>query len=267
MDQFSDFATLAREAVLAASPIVSDAVRAAERPADVKMDGSLVTQTDLASQEAIAAVLHAATPQFGFYAEETAPSARTLSDFNWIVDPLDGTHNFHFGFPMFAIQVALEHRGHVVAAAMSLPMENLILHAWRGGGSYANGRRISVSKRQMSGALMLVEPRWTQPDFDTLRCFKGNVRAIRVVSSSCISLAYIALGRADLLVDWDDKPWDLAAGTLLVEEAGGRVTDLQGGPFRVYDPRCLASNGVDHDDFIKRVVASRAFEFLNSTPS
>lgn len=262
MNPFQEFAQLAERAARSAATIVEAAARGETRDALSKADGSLVTATDFASQRRIEEILRAATPGFGFYAEEEDLARRTRGDYTWIVDPLDGTHNFHFGFPLFAIQVALEHRGEIVAAAMALPMEGLVLHAWRGGGSYANGRRLRTSQRPIPDSLMLIEPRWAEADLAVVRHFREQVRGIRVISASCVSLAYLALGRADLLVDWDDKPWDLAAGTLLVEEAGGTVTDLEGGPFRVFDPKCLASNGQDHARFVAEIIASGAFAAL-----
>lgn len=258
------YAQLAARAVRSANMIVTAALLGRDRKAQHKTDGSLVTATDFASQRAIESVLRDATPNFGFYAEEDEIAPRSRAEYTWIVDPLDGTHNFHFGFPMFAIQVALEHCGVVVAAAMSLPMENIVLHGWRGGGSYANGQRLNVSQRAMADGLMLIEPRWGEVDIATVLHFKDRVRGIRVISSSCVSLAYVAMGRADMLVDWDDKPWDLAAGTLLVEEAGGVVTNLEGGAFRVFEPRCLATNGEDHNVFVQEVAASRAFANLSN---
>lgn len=256
------YASLAREAAAAAADLVGQAFRVHDREAEQKADGSFVTKTDLASQAIIASVLMAATPDFGFYAEEATAAERTRSDYTWIVDPIDGTHNFHYGVPLFAVQIALEHRGQVVAAAMALPAEDLILDAWRGGGAYANGERLAVSSRAMGEGLLLLETRWSDADLVIARAFKDKTHDLRVIASSCASLAYIALGRADMLVDWDDKPWDLAGGALLVEEAGGVVTDLNGGPFRVYDPKCLASNGVDHAGFVRDVVATNAFTNL-----
>lgn len=261
------FAIIAKEAASAASALIMEAFQNPSRTANEKSDGSYVTATDCAVQAAIIEILMKATPDFGLYAEESDAADRVRKDYTWIVDPVDGTHNFHYGIPCFASQIALEHNGRVVAAAMALPAEGLILHSWRGGGSYANGERLKVSNRPMRKGVLLLETRWSDADLQVAKAFRGEAHDIRVISSSCASLAYIALGRADMLIDWDDKPWDLAAGTLLVDEAGGATTDLSGGAFNVYEPRCIATNGVCHPDVLARVTASGAFSHLTNNLS
>jgi myo-inositol-1(or 4)-monophosphatase len=245
----SSHLSIAKEAVAEATRIVLRAHRLQEFEASRKSDNSYVTRADLASEQAIVEVLRRATPNFGIYAEEGSRT-RTDREYAWIVDPLDGTHNFHHGLPTFAIQVALEHQGHILVAVISLPLEGLVLHASRGCGCYANDAPVRVSSRRLEDSLLLLETSWDSLDLRLLSACAPAVHDIRVLGSACTSMANVALGRADFVIDRVDQPWDLAAGSLLIEEAGGKVTNLRGGPFAVYAPECLASNGHDHEQML-----------------
>lgn len=264
MIDYAHFARVARTAVEAAAAPVSDAFRSKSLNATRKGDGTFVTDADIVAQQAIEAVLREATPDFGLFAEETPPASRMRAEYTWIVDPIDGTANFMHGVPLFAIQVALERDNEIVAAAMALPAENLILTAAVGQGCTSNDRVVKVSGPRVFGnGILLLESRWSEIDFKVARAFRDEVREIRTIASSGVSLAYVALGRAEMLVDWDDHPWDLAAGTLFVREAGGRITSLDGSEFQVFSPKCLASNGHVHDELVKRVGRSNAFRSMS----
>ncbi len=266
MTDYTTFANLAQDAVAAAAGLVAEAFRGPGLPRIRKDDGTYVTDADIAAQATIEAILRSATPDFGLYAEETVESERSCDQFTWIVDPIDGTSNFMNGVPLFAVQAALEHRGEVVAAALALPAEDIILVEAKGAGCMANGRKVAVSDRREFGAgIAIIESRWSETDFDIARALRNDVREIRTIASSGVSLAYVAMGRADMLVDWDDHPWDVAPGALLVTEAGGTITNLEGGDFAVYEPKCLASNGHLHEQLVQHIGDTNVFTTTNNT--
>lgn len=249
-DTYSSYLAIAKEAAQEASALVLRSFRTSDRSATEKADKTLVTETDTASERAIVEVLNRHTPTFGIYAEEEATGKRGRKEYTWIIDPLDGTHNFHFGVPYFAVQIALEHKGKIVTAVTALPTEGIILTAIEGHGCFANDQRVHVSKRPLKEGLLLMETYWDATDRKILDAFALEAHGMSVLNSASSSIAYIAMGRADVFIDRVDKPWDTAAGCLLVQEAGGKVTNLQGKPFDVYESQCVASNGVDHDRVI-----------------
>jgi len=212
----------------------------------------LVTEVDRACEDAILDVLRSRFPDHDVVAEETA-SARTGSRHVWFVDPLDGTTNFAHGYPFFCASVALAVDGTVVAAAIHDPLRDELFSAERGSGAHLNGRRLAVSGAGdlLSSMLVTGFPYDLRDDVEgALRLFRrfiAEARAIRRDGAAALDLAYLAAGRIDGFWEEKLKPWDMMAGKLLVEEAGGRVTRFDGSPTLARADEVLASNGRIHD--------------------
>jgi myo-inositol-1(or 4)-monophosphatase len=207
-----------------------------------------VTAADEACERAIRRVLGRGFPRIGFLGEEG--TAVEGPDGRWIVDPLDGTIAFIAGLPSFAVSIALERRGRVEAGVLLFPRLGELFVAERGRGAWLDGRRIRVSaNRTLAGSIVSL---WHSGDVWSDRPMRERIarigRAVRAVAmhGACFSLAYVAAGRLDGYWERDAHPWDVAAGALLVLEAGGRVTDGAGGRFAVDKPTIIASNGRVH---------------------
>jgi len=195
-----------------------------------------VTEVDKAAEDAIIATLRAAYPTHSFLAEESA-SARTAgaSEYVWIIDPLDGTTNFIHGFPQYAVSIALEHRGQLTQAVVYDPTSNELFTATRGRGAFLNDRRLRVSRRtRMDEALVgtgLPFRQIGQLDHYLLgmRRVVEETAGVRRAGAAALDLAYVAAGRLDAFWEYGLAPWDIAAGALLVIEAGGLISDAAGG--------------------------------------
>ena len=211
----------------------------------------LVTEVDRASERIIHRAVAAAFPDHGFRGEErtrTNPEA----PYQWIVDPLDGTTNFVHGVPCFAVSIGLLHHGRPVAGVIYDPMRRELFTAVKGRGAQLNGRRIHVSKARtledslMSTGFSLRFREQPQPSLDQFEAFQLRCHAVRRAGSTAISLAYIAAGRQDGFYEHDLWPWDIAAGLVLVTEAGGRISDFRGGPVSLERCQLVASNALIH---------------------
>jgi myo-inositol-1(or 4)-monophosphatase len=209
----------------------------------------LVTLFDRLSQDMIFRRLSAAFPDHGFLAEEGL-SRQGASDLRWIFDPLDGTTNFAHTFPVFCVSIALEKAGSVILGVVYDPTRDELFEAVRGQGARLNGRPIRVSGIAELGKALLA----TGFPYDVRTSRVNNVRefgdfvvraqAIRRGGSAALDLCYVACGRFDGFWELKLKPWDVAAGALIVEEAGGTVSDFDGGPFDPFVERALACNGL-----------------------
>lgn len=220
----------------------------------------IVTEADRMSEEIILSAIARVYPLHDVLTEESV-GISSGSDFRWIVDPLDGTTNYAHGYPVFCVSLALEHRGEVVLGVVYNPIMGEVFTAIRGNGAHLNGERIAVSKtRDLSRCLLA-----TGFPYD-IRSSRNNnlnyfiamatrVQAIRRAGSAALDLAYVAAGRFDGFWELKLKPWDMAAGCLLVSEGGGAVTDLAGGPFHLDVPGVLATNGLIHQAMIDALSA------------
>lgn len=211
----------------------------------------LVTEADLASEQAIVALLRERHPDHDILAEEG--NSRCLgADQRWIVDPLDGTTNFAHGFPWFAVSIALEVRGEVVLGAVLNPHNRELFVAERGQGATLNGRTLRVSTTaELDRALLATGFAYdhkSNPANNYLQFerFQRVAQAVRRAGVASLDLACVAAGRFDGFWELKLKPWDVAAGVLLVEEAGGRVSDYAGLPMPLDKGEILASNGRLH---------------------
>lgn len=193
-----------------------------------------VSEVDMACERTIIDILREAYPTHQILAEETGVTGPEKSAFQWIIDPLDGTTNFLHGFPQYAISIALKRENEVIEAVVADPVANEVFTATRGVGAFVNGRRLRVSKRsQMAEALVGTGfPFRRTDDYDAfLKVFKEvaqSTSGLRRAGAASLDLAYVAAGRLDAFWEANLKSWDMAAGSLLVLEAGGLVTDFKG---------------------------------------
>mgnify|MGYP000477654363 FL=1 len=215
----------------------------------------LVTEADLLSESFITKRIAAHYPRHAILAEESGHQAGD-SEYRWLIDPLDGTTNYAHGYPFFCVTLALEYRGEIVLGVAYDPLREELFVAERGAGATLNGRPIHVSRTEtLAKGLLATGFPYTirsQPD-ESLAYFGRFVKtaqAIRRDGSAVLDLCYLACGRFDGFWELGLKPWDMAAGALMVEEAGGRVTRFDGSRFRLYEPEILASNGLIHDEMI-----------------
>ena len=239
----------AQEAAQAAGVLLR---RHAGRPRQVRHKGQfidLVTEVDRASEQLIHRHIRRRFPDHAFLGEEHTQDESRHAPYRWIVDPIDGTTNFVHGVPIFAVSIGVEERGRLVAGIVYDPMRREAFTAVAGGGARLNGRPMRVSRvRRLQDALLGTgfSPRFRQdpaPFLARFVDFQCVSHAVRRTGSAATSLAYVAAGRLDGFWESDVHPWDIAAGLLLVREAGGRVTDYRGRPATADTPHILASNG------------------------
>lgn len=215
-----------------------------------KGPSDLVTEADLASQQAIRGVLLAAFPKHDVLGEEDTQIVARSSDYRWVIDPLDGTTNYVHKVPHYCVSVALEHAGQVLAGCIFDPVSRECYTAAAGTGAYLNGKPLKSSMTtQMSQALIAVGfPAKVQPDsreITDLNKILVACQAVRRTGSAALNLAYIASGRFDAFWARETKAWDVAAGILLIQEAGGIITNFVGGPCSLEKPRYIATGSAE----------------------
>jgi myo-inositol-1(or 4)-monophosphatase len=238
---------------------------------EYKGDVDLVTVADRTVEKLIRGRLGEAFPEHGIYGEE-GTRERLGAEFRWYVDPLDGTTNFAHGFPQFCVSLGLEQRqaqsqarqpegigpgqdGTLVAAVIYDPMRDELFTAELGRGARLNGKPMRVSRTpELSEALVATgfpsHKRHVSPNIHFYQEFTLRSHGVRRAGSAALDLAYVACGRLDAFWEFNLNPWDTAAGILLVMEAGGRVTDFAGGPFRLDSREVLVSNGLIHGELV-----------------
>lgn len=224
------------------------------KPRNIRLKGriDLLTETDLAVEALLKERLKDVVPDATFMAEESATS-REPRGTCWIIDPIDGTTNFAHSLPFVATSVGLWHEGRVELGIVNAPVLGECFWAVRGGGAFCNGDPLSVSDRAPLEQAVVATgfPYTIQEDVDTvlarLRKALVTTRGVRRCGAAAIDLAFVASGRFDAFYEADLKPWDTAAGWLLVQEAGGRVTGFDGAPYDFTNEGILASNGRVHE--------------------
>jgi myo-inositol-1(or 4)-monophosphatase len=234
----------------------------APRTVDVKGSPiNLVTEIDRQAEALIVETIHARFPHHAVLGEEGG--ARGEGSHRWIIDPIDGTTNFVHGLPLFSVSIGLEVDGRLEIGVVYDPARDECFVAERGAGAYLGDRRLAVSATASLGASLLAtgfpyDVRDT-PDNNLAEyaAFTRRNRSVRELGSAALTLAAVAAGRLDGYWELVLGPWDVAAGWLLVEEAGGRVTDLSGGPLDLAAPRVVASNGRIHDEMLSVLATVR----------
>jgi len=230
---------------------------------EYKGDVDLVTVADRTVEKLIRTRLGEVFPEHGIYGEE-GTRERLDGEFRWYVDPLDGTTNFAHGFPQFCVSMGLEQRGAglkddedgaLVAAVIYDPMRDELYEAERGKGATLNGKAIAVSKiATLAEALVATgfpsRKRHQNPNIHFYHEITLRSHGVRRAGSAALDLAYVAAGRLEGFWEFNLNPWDTAAGILLVEEAGGRVTNFEGGRFRLNSEETLVSNGLIHEELV-----------------
>jgi myo-inositol-1(or 4)-monophosphatase len=232
------------------------------QPHEVRFKGTIdmVTEADRAAEDLIADRLRTLCPEHDLLCEEGSVGATLGAAYRWVVDPLDGTTNFAHGLPTFAVSIALEDAGVPVVGIVYDPMREELFAARKGAGATLNGKPIVVSAVEELIASILVTG--FSYDFarraqqaEVWRDFLTRVQAIRQTGSAALNLCYIAAGRLDGYWERGLSPWDVAAGAVIVTEAGGTVTDMGGGSFRADDRQILASNGKLHGKLLEVIGA------------
>jgi len=231
-------------------PFVNMGIRAARRAGDVifrslnrlesievyqKSRNDFVSEVDRMAETEIMSIISAAYPDHGFLAEESGLTPGKMDDYVWIIDPLDGTTNFLHGFPQFCVSIACAYRGRTEHAIIYDPIRQELFTCSRGAGAMLDDRRIRVSKaRGLEGTLIATgfpfraNTEWMDEYLQMLKVVMESTAGVRRPGSAALDLAWLAAGRTDAYFEMGLSPWDTAAGALLVEEAGGRVSRLNG---------------------------------------
>jgi myo-inositol-1(or 4)-monophosphatase len=222
----------------------------------------LVTEADREAEAAAIAVLQRAFPAHAILAEESGASA-SASEHRWIIDPLDGTTNFAHGYPQFCVSIAYERRGKLQAAVIFDALRREMFVARRGGGAKLNGKAIHVTRTpKLESALLITGFPYDRRERRRFylafwEAFMICTHGVRRTGSAALDLAWVACGRSDGFWEFGLKPWDVAAGTLLVEEAGGHVSNMDGSALDLAGAQIVASNGRLHQEIIERLAATR----------
>ncbi|XP_028759280.1 phosphatase IMPL1, chloroplastic [Neltuma alba] len=253
-----------KSAAQTGAEVVMDAVN---KPRNITYKGltDLVTETDKTSEAAILQVVKKHFKDHLILGEEGGVIGDSASDYLWCIDPLDGTTNFAHGYPSFAVSVGVLYRGNPAAAAVvefvGGPMcwNTRTFSAAAGGGAFCNGQRIHVSTNDQVERSLLVtgfgydhDDAWST-NIELFKEFTDVSRGVRRLGAAAVDMCHVALGIVEAYWEYRLKPWDMAAGVLMVEEAGGRVTRMDGGQFCVFDRSVLVSNGVIHTKLLEKI--------------
>ncbi len=223
---------------------------------ELKGDFDLVTAADRASEKLVIERLHQHFPTHSIVAEESGGHAGESAEYCWYVDPLDGTTNFAHGFPTYNVTLALEKAGEIVAGVIFDPERGEMFACERGSGSQLNGQPIHVSRVAKIDETLVATgfpSRKRHRDINVHFYYQLAMitHGVRRAGAAALDLAYVASGRLDAYWEFGLNPWDMAAGILLVTEAGGRCSDMQGGPAHVRGPHLLADNGAVHQAMLE----------------
>jgi myo-inositol-1(or 4)-monophosphatase len=246
-------------AILAAREAGSVLLDNLKKPRRTRVKGlrDIVTDADVKAQQAIIEIIHARFPNHDILSEESDPGSKDQAavkggPYTWIVDPLDGTTNYSRRLPCFCTSIALSHQGEVILGVVYDPLRDYLFQAERGKGAYLNGESLRVSQVE-SPADALVGLDWARAQAERevitqlVARMALQVRTLRTLGAAALGLCYVAAGWLDVYFHFSLRPWDAAAGALIVQEAGGSASDFTGHPWHIHSKRCLASNGLLHD--------------------
>ena len=236
---------------------------------EYKGEADLVTIADRKSEALIRERIRARWPGHDVMGEEEG-LRDTGSEYRWYVDPLDGTTNFAHGFPVFCVSMGLQHKNEMIAGVCFDPARNELFSAEKGKGAHLNGEPIHVSKasrltESLVGTGFPSYKRHKNPNIHFYHQITLRTHGVRRAGSAALDLCYVAAGRLDGFWEFNLNPWDTAAGVLVVEEAGGRVSDFRGGAFQLNSRETLASNGLIHEPLLhefQEIFAGRGLEPL-----
>jgi myo-inositol-1(or 4)-monophosphatase len=243
---------MAAAALKAARGLIRDFGEVEQLQVSIKGPGDFVSAADLKAERTLKAELSRARPGYGTLFEEGGAGEGSDQRHRWIVDPLDGTTNFLHGIPHFAISIGLERDGEIVAGVVYEPTRDELYWAEKGAGAFLNDRRLRVSARRQLGEALIGTglPFRDRPGqaayLATLAAVMPSTAGVRRFGSAALDLAYVAAGRLDGFWEYGLSPWDIAAGMLLVREAGGFVSDLSGGHAMMASGDILAANNHLH---------------------
>jgi myo-inositol-1(or 4)-monophosphatase len=216
---------------------------------------NLVTEIDKNAELMIIGKIRKHFPNHDFLGEESG-AAEIKSEYRWIIDPLDGTVNYTHGLPIYSVSIGLEHEGKIVLGVVYDPSLDELFTVEKGKGAWLNKKRIGVSKSvKLIESLVVTGFSYTvnknpEPDITHFKNFVIEAQAVRRLGSAALDLSYVACGRFDGFWEGSLNPWDMAAGVLLVTEAGGKWTDYSGAPSNVYNKQMLATNGLIHEQMM-----------------
>lgn len=216
----------------------------------------LVTEADHAAEQCVIDIILANFPDHRILAEERGEIDQSPSPYRWIIDPLDGTTNFAHGFPAYCVSIGLEYKGECVLGVVYDPTRDELFSATRGGGARVNDRSIHVSRTpQLDQALLVTGFAYdiretSNNNLDHFARFALRVQGLRRTGSAALDLCYVAAGRFDGFWEVKLKPWDMAAGVVILKEAGGQITNLCGQSHSLYGQELVSSNGLIHDAMI-----------------
>jgi len=225
---------------------------------DFKEDKSIVTSADKESEEIIKKIISEAFPDHSIHGEETGMTGNG-NEHVWYVDPVDGTRNFANAFPLFVVSIALARKNELFVGVVYNPVTHSLFYAEKGKGAYLNDKKIHVSTDDRDKAIVTVSPSQRNTDKDFHRELSYFLRKNNIVCSlrnfgcTALEMAYVARGGLEANIQLGLYPYDFAAGVLLVQEAGGKITALDGGPWKFPENYFIVSNGVFHDKLVTEV--------------
>lgn len=234
---------------------------------DFKVDhkegvNNLVTEIDKLAEKHIIDIIQKTFPKHSIISEEIG-ELKQASEYQWIIDPIDGTVNFAHGVPICCVSIGLMRNDRLILGAVYNPMMNEFFFAEKGKGATLNGSAIHVSKKNDFATAFLVTGfpyRWPDKGEHPVKVFERMVLKglpVRRLGSAAIDLCWVACGRFDGFWEYNLAPWDVAAGYLIVEEAGGKITNFDGAPYNVFEKQTLATNGLIHDDMLMAIKPPR----------
>lgn len=244
------------EAARVAGAILTEAARDGFR-IEYKDTVNLVTDADRRSERAVIDVIRTTFPAHRILAEEGGVHAGSDQDYQWVIDPLDGTTNFAHGFPAYCVSIGVEYRGDCILGVVLDPTRNELFTAEAGQGAFVNETPLHASRTPtLDHALLVTGFAYdirvnAQNNLDHFSRFALTAQGVRRTGTAALDLCYVAAGRFDGFWELKLHPWDTAAGLVILREAGGRVTDFKGTPYSIYEPAIVASNGLIHEEMLE----------------
>ncbi len=235
--------------------------RLKEEDIEVKSLNNFVTYIDKETEERLVKALGELLPQAGFIAEEK-DYGKLSNEYNWIIDPLDGTTNYIHGVPAYCISIALQYKKEIVIGVIHEPNLNETFYAWQGSEAFLNGEKISVStKKRLKDSLIATgfpyhDYSQMENYMKTFHYLMRHSHGVRRLGSAALDLAYVACGRYDGFYEYGLSPWDVAAGSLIVQQAGGEVSDFSGGDNFIFGKEIVSSNANIFEEFVRLMLDS-----------